>query len=137
MDTLTVLNDRRPHSGSDGPNTVEAGRTLAVTATYVLTEEGRKALLLAGGDGRAVQEMVLEVPSNRLHLVSVDANGVARLKLRPRKWSRKHCDNGEPAAQRYSDVHGNGNGLAHRHRYIDKYRECCGSGRRGGWNTRQ
>src|SRR6185369_12863495 len=84
MDTLTVLNDRRPQSVLDGPKTVEAGRTLAVTATYVLTEEGRKALLLAGGDGRAVQEMVVEVPSNRLHLVSVDANGVARLKLRPR-----------------------------------------------------
>jgi len=84
MDTVTVLNDRRPQSVPDGPNAVEAGRTLAVTATYVLTEEGRKALLLAGGDGRAVQDMVVEVPSHRLHLVSVDANGVARLKLRPR-----------------------------------------------------
>src|SRR6185503_4908112 len=31
-----------------------------------------------------VQEMVVEIPSNRLHLVSVDANGVAQLKLRPR-----------------------------------------------------
>ena len=84
MDTVTVLNDRRVQSVSDGPRPVEVGRTLAVTATYVLTEDGRKALLLAGGDGRAVQEMVVEVPSNRLHLVSVDANGVARLKLRPR-----------------------------------------------------
>ena len=84
MDTVTVLNDRRPQSVPDGPRPVEGGRTLGVTATYLLTEEGRKALLLAGGDGRAVQEMVVEVPSNRLHLVSVDANGVARLKLRPR-----------------------------------------------------
>ena len=84
MDTLTVLNDRRPQSVPDGPKGVDAGRTLAVTATYALTEEGRKAFLLAGGDGRAVQEIVVEVPSNRLHLVSVDANGVARLKLRPR-----------------------------------------------------
>jgi hypothetical protein len=84
MDTVTVLNDRRAQSVPDGPRPVEASRALAVTATYVLTEEGRKALLLAGGDGRAVQEMVVEVPSNRLHLVSVDANGVARLKLRPR-----------------------------------------------------
>ena len=83
MDTATVLSDRRLQSVPDGPKTVEAGRTLAVTATYALTEEGRKALLLAGGDGRALQEMVVEVPSNRLHLVSVDANGVARLKLRP------------------------------------------------------
>lgn len=84
MDTVTVLNDRRLQSVPDGPKAVEAGRTLAVTATYVLTEEGRKASLLAGGDGRAVQEMAVEVPSNRLHLVSVDANGIARLKLRPR-----------------------------------------------------
>src|SRR5580765_5029997 len=84
MDTISVLNDRRVQSVPDGPRPVEAGRTLAVIATYVLTEEGRKALLLAGGNGRAVQEMVVEVPSNRLHLVTVDANGVARLKLRPR-----------------------------------------------------
>ena len=49
-----------------------------------LSEEGRKTSLLAGGDGRAVQELAVEVPTNRLHLVSVDANGVARLKLRPR-----------------------------------------------------
>jgi len=84
MDTLTVLNDRRLQSVPDGPRGVEAGRELAVTATYVLTEDGRKASLLGGGDGRAVQEIVVHVPDNRLHLVSVDANGVARLKLRPR-----------------------------------------------------
>src|SRR3954451_11146694 len=83
MDTVTVLNDRRLQSVPDGPKPVDVGRTLAVTATYALTEEGRKASLLAGGDGRAVQEIAVEVPSNRLHLVSVDANGVARLKLRP------------------------------------------------------
>jgi hypothetical protein len=83
MDTVTVLNDRRPQSAPDGPKG-EAGRTLAVTVTYVLTEEGRKASLLAGGNGRALQEMAVEVSSSRLHLVSVDANGVARLKLRPR-----------------------------------------------------
>src|SRR5262245_10792872 len=82
MDTLTILNDRRPVP--DTPRGVEAGRTLAVTATYVLTEDGRKASLLGGGDGRAVQDIVVQVPDNRLHLVSVDANGVARLKLRPR-----------------------------------------------------
>jgi len=83
MDTLTVLNDRRLQPVSDGPK-VGASRTLEVTATYVLTEEGRKESLLRGGDGRAVQEMVVQVPDNRLHLVTVDANGVARLKLRPR-----------------------------------------------------
>ena len=59
-------------------------RTLTVTATYELSEAGRKALLLAGGDGRAVQRVELEVPSNRLHLVTVNGRGIARLKLQPR-----------------------------------------------------
>ena len=62
----------------------EAARTLSVTASYLLTEDGRKASLLEGGDGRALQQITLQVPSNRLHLVSVDKQGVARLKLRPR-----------------------------------------------------
>ena len=59
-------------------------RSLAVTAVYHLSEEGRKASLLAGGDGRAVQRVTIEVPHNRLHLVSVNGKGLARLKLRPR-----------------------------------------------------
>jgi hypothetical protein len=59
-------------------------RTLAVTASYRLSEDGRKASLLVGGDGHAVQLITLQVPVNRLHLVSVDAQGTARLKLRPR-----------------------------------------------------
>jgi len=57
---------------------------LTVTAAYLLSEEGRKALLLAGGNGRALQELTVHVPANRLHLVTVDAQGRARLKLRPR-----------------------------------------------------
>ena len=84
MDTATVLNDRRPQQVPDGPKPVETGRVLAVTASYFLSEEGRKASLLVGGNGHALQEMMIDVPSNRLHLVSVDANGQARLKLRPR-----------------------------------------------------
>ena len=36
-----------------------------------------------GGNGQPYRDDV-DVPSSRLHLVSVDANGVARLKLRPR-----------------------------------------------------
>jgi hypothetical protein len=64
--------------------TFERERTLAVTATYLLSEEGRKASLLAGGDGRAVQQLTFTVPASRLHLVTVDGHGVARLKLRPR-----------------------------------------------------
>jgi hypothetical protein len=66
--------------------TMPAGshRALAVSATYYLSERGRKLSLLAGGDGRALQQLTIEVPINRLHLVSVDSDGVARLKLRPR-----------------------------------------------------
>ena len=85
MDTVTAFAQHRQEVG--GPiatATIDATRTLAVTATYLLSEEGRKASLLAGGDGRAVQDLTVHVPTNRLHLVSVDANGVARLKLRPR-----------------------------------------------------
>jgi hypothetical protein len=62
----------------------DSGRTLTVTAVYHLSEEGRKASLLDGGDGRAVQEVRVAVPTNRFHLVSVDADGAARLKLQPR-----------------------------------------------------
>lgn len=61
-----------------------ASRTLTVAATYWLSEGGRKAALLAGLDARARQVVALNVPINRLHLVSVDAAGTARLKLRPR-----------------------------------------------------
>jgi hypothetical protein len=52
----------------------DSGRTLTVTAVYHLSEEGRKASLLDGGDGRAVQEIKVAVPTNRFHLVSVDAD---------------------------------------------------------------
>src|SRR5438552_11963445 len=84
MDTVTAFARRQESVAPVATATVDANRTLAVTATYLLSEEGRKASLLAGGDGRAVQELTVQVPTNRLHLVSVDANGVARLKLRPR-----------------------------------------------------
>ena len=57
---------------------------LTVTAVYHLSEAGRKASLLAGCDGHAVQRITVDVPANRLHLVSVNGHGVARLKLRPR-----------------------------------------------------
>lgn len=66
------------------PRATTVARTLPVTAIYWLSEEGRKAALLAGQDGRARQAITIEVPHARLHLVSVDAAGIARLKLRPR-----------------------------------------------------
>ena len=82
MDTVTAISERRLEAVPT-PGTPAATKTLSVTATYLLSEEGRKASLLDGGDGKAVQQLSLQVPANRLHLVSVDAHGVARLKLRP------------------------------------------------------
>jgi hypothetical protein len=84
MDTATAISERRLEAVPSASAIPNATKTLTVTATYLLSEEGRKASLLDGGDGKAVQQLSLEVPANRLHLVSVDAQGVARLKLRPR-----------------------------------------------------
>lgn len=64
--------------------TTEADRLITVVAVYQLSEQGRKASLLAGGDGRASQKVTMDLPASRLHLVAVDADGIARLKLRPR-----------------------------------------------------
>jgi hypothetical protein len=85
MDTVAAFPSRRTEPAAEiNTSAPETSRALAVTATYLLSEEGRKASLLAGGDGRAVQILTVNVPTTRLHLVSVDAEGVARLKLRPR-----------------------------------------------------
>ena len=63
---------------------VDGAPSLKVAVVYGLSEAGRKASLLSGGDGRARQQLSLQVPSSRLHLVNVDPTGVARLKLQPR-----------------------------------------------------
>jgi hypothetical protein len=84
MDTVTAISERRLEASPEPLRAPAATKMLRVTATYLLSEEGRKASLLDGGDGKAVQQLSLQVPANRLHLVSVDAHGVARLKLRPR-----------------------------------------------------
>lgn len=84
MDTVSAFARRQESTTPVSTTTADADRALAVSATYLLSEEGRKASLLADGDGRAVQQLTVQVPTNRLHLVSVDAEGVARLKLRPR-----------------------------------------------------
>lgn len=86
METVTRLVDRQTagsHSVAAAPGQ-DAPRTLSATASYVLSEDGRKASLLSGGDGRSLQQITLQVPANRLHLVSVDRQGIARLRLRPR-----------------------------------------------------
>lgn len=85
METVTRFAERQAGSVSAvSTPSPEVARTLSVTAIYLLSENGRKASLLAGGDGHAVQQIALQVPANRLHLVSVDKQGAARLKLRPR-----------------------------------------------------
>jgi hypothetical protein len=84
METVTRFVDRQSGSLSATSTPSVEPRTLSATANYLLSEDGRKASLLSGGDGRAVQQITLQVPANRLHLVSVDRQGVARLKLRPR-----------------------------------------------------
>ena len=87
MDSALHSTLPRPELVTDA-STLAAGRTvpraLTATAIYGLSEAGRKASLLAGGNGRAVQQIHVQVPANRLHLVQVSARGIARLKLRPR-----------------------------------------------------
>lgn len=83
MDSMARLVERQGESVAvEMP--AEPARGLTATAVYHLSEEGRKTSLLAGGDGKAVQQIELQVPASRLHLVSVDRQGIARLKLHPR-----------------------------------------------------
>ncbi|HVL69371.1 MAG TPA: hypothetical protein VM364_19090 [Vicinamibacterales bacterium] len=85
MDTATVSVLRRPELVTpEGVTKTDAVRKLTVKAIFLLSESGRKASLLAGGDGRELQTINVDVPANRLHLVVVDPDGKARLKLRPR-----------------------------------------------------
>ena len=79
--TRTVPSRTATDTGAEPRPTTQS---LRVAARYVLSEEGRKASLLTGGDGRAQQQLMVEVPTTRLHLVTVDADGTARLKLQPR-----------------------------------------------------
>ena len=86
MDAIAHAATRRlesPLHAVEAPKPAENTRTLSVTADYRLSEAGRKASLLAGGNGRAEQRVKIAVPLTRLHLVHVDNNGLARLKLRP------------------------------------------------------
>src|SRR5690349_20592101 len=88
MDTAIRSVPHRPElvtaTATLSAESVTTARALAVSAVYLLSEAGRKASLLSGGNGRAVQQIQVQVPVNRLHLVSVSGKGVARLKLRPR-----------------------------------------------------
>ena len=83
MEAVTPFPQRNDSNG-EADLSARRPQTLTVTATYRLSEQGRKASLLAGGNGRAVQDVTVTVPVNRIHLVSVDANGHARVRLQPR-----------------------------------------------------
>jgi hypothetical protein len=86
METVTRFTERIAGTPVDSARIapVEAPRVLPVTVSYLLSEDGRKASLLAGGNGHEIQQLTVQVPANRLHLVSVDKQGNARLKLQPR-----------------------------------------------------
>jgi len=82
MDVLTTV--RRLESAL---HTVPAGdeaRSLTVTAEYRLSPAGRKAAFVNGANCRSLQRVTLAVPVTRLHLVHVERDGTARLKLVPR-----------------------------------------------------
>lgn len=87
MATVTTMRAAdNPTTAYDVSTPEPAGtpRVLKVRATYHLSQAARKAALLAGWDGRERQRKRVAVPSHRLHLVTVDANGVPHLKLLPR-----------------------------------------------------
>jgi hypothetical protein len=84
LTTMTaVATSREPTHDVSTPETARP-RVLRVKATYLLSEKGRKAALFAGRSGRERQRVKVPVPSHRLHLVAVDADGIPRLKLLPR-----------------------------------------------------
>jgi hypothetical protein len=70
MDTVARFEPRRVDLCADGEDASQPDpkQQLKVTATYLHSEEGRKTSLLAGGNGRAVQEITIHVTANRLHL---------------------------------------------------------------------
>jgi hypothetical protein len=83
MDATVHTLSRRADSALHAVATTDAARTLTVRAEYRLSQAGRKAALLNGRSGRAIQRIKVTLPATRLHLVHVDVNGLARLKLRP------------------------------------------------------
>lgn len=83
MSTTVDSVARRSDTKATQPPVVPDTQALSVVAEFVLSETGRKASLLAGGDGRARQRITVSVPVARLHLVAVSVEGVARLKLQP------------------------------------------------------
>lgn len=71
------------HHSPDPLRAVPSAQAVSVSVVYHLSEAGRKASLVAGGDGKGIQRLTVQVPATRLHLVTVGLSGQARLKLRP------------------------------------------------------
>lgn len=85
----TALNPAAAHRSDArlhvlGPSSSSSPKMLRVRAIFRLSEAGRRASLLCGGNGRRRQRLVFQLPATRAHLVLVDDGGTAWLKLRPR-----------------------------------------------------
>ncbi|HEU4936141.1 MAG TPA: hypothetical protein VFT39_06800 [Vicinamibacterales bacterium] len=64
MHTAAAISERRLEAVLEAvptPGAPAAMKTLTVTATYLLSKEGRKASLLDGGDGKAAQQLSVQV----------------------------------------------------------------------------
>ena len=93
MDAAHQMSARADESLADvAPVSRLDSSTLNVTATFRLSEEGRKLSLVSGGDGRALQQVTIAVPTSRLHLVSVTPDGVAMLRLQPQYHMDGHLN---------------------------------------------
>ena len=73
MDTVARFEPRRTDQAGETALQPDPKQRLAVVARYLLSEEGRKASLLSGGNGRALQEVTIHVPANRLQSRSTSA----------------------------------------------------------------
>ena len=85
----TALNPAAAHRSDPrlhvlAPSSTASPQTVRVRAVFRLSEPGRRASLLTGGNGRRRQRLAFRMPASRMHLVHVDHGGTAFLKLRPR-----------------------------------------------------
>ena len=85
----TALNPAAAHRSDArlhvlAPSSTASPQTVRVRAVFRLSETGRRASLLTGGNGRRRQRLAFRMPASRMHLVHVDHGGTAFLKLRPR-----------------------------------------------------
>ena len=53
------------HHAPDPLRAVPQPQTVSVSVVYHLSEAGRKASLVAGGDGKGVQRLTVQVPTSR------------------------------------------------------------------------